>query len=70
MKPNLGIIDRVIRLALGAALIAAPLFSGMALFAPGTATIISIVLGIVMLATSSMRFCPLYRIVGIQTCKL
>lgn len=70
MKPNLGILDRVVRLALGSALIAVPLFSGMALFASGTATIISILLGIVMLATSSMRFCPLYRIVGIQTCKL
>ncbi len=70
MTANVGSIDRIIRIVLGIVLLLVPFVSGMALFASGTATIISIILGIVLLATSSMRFCPLYRIFGIQTCKM
>lgn len=70
MTANIGSIDRIVRIILGIVLLAAPFLSGMALFESTTATVISVIVGIVMLATSSMRFCPLYRIFGIQTCKL
>lgn len=70
MTANIGSIDRIVRIILGIVLLAAPFLSGMALFDSTTATVISVIVGIVMLATSSMRFCPLYRIFGIQTCKL
>lgn len=70
MTANIGKIDRIFRIILGLALLVAPFVSGMAIFASGTATAISIIVGIVMLATSAMRFCPLYRIFGIRTCEL
>ncbi|MGJ8596268.1 YgaP family membrane protein [Sulfitobacter sp.] len=70
MTSNVGTIDRVFRLVLGIVLLAAPFISGMALFASSTATIISIILGLVMVGTSAMKFCPLYRIFGIRTCKI
>ncbi|HCP80706.1 MAG TPA: DUF2892 domain-containing protein [Octadecabacter sp.] len=70
MTANIGSIDRITRIILGIVLLAAPFLSGMALFESTTATVISVIVGIVMLATSSMRFCPLYRIFGIRTCKL
>ena len=70
MTANIGSIDRIVRIILGIVLLAAPFLSGMALFESTTATVISVIVGIVMLATSSMRFCPLYRIFGIRTCKL
>jgi len=58
------------RIVLGLVLIARPFVSNMALFASGTATVIAVVVGLVLIATSAMRFCPLYRIFGIRTCKL
>lgn len=70
MTKNIGNIDRMIRIVLGLVLLALPFVSGLALFTSGVATAISMIAGIVMLATSGMRFCPLYRIFGIQTCKL
>jgi hypothetical protein len=70
MTANLGSIDRIFRIVLGIVLLAAPFVSGLAIFSSSTATIISVIIGIVMVATSAMRFCPLYRIFGIQTCKI
>ncbi|MCF2904116.1 DUF2892 domain-containing protein [Octadecabacter sp. CECT 8868] len=69
MTANIGTIDRVFRFVLGVVLVLAPFVSGMALFASTPATVISVIVGIVMLATASMRFCPLYRIFGIRTCQ-
>jgi hypothetical protein len=70
MTANLGTIDRVVRIILGIVLLAAPFVTGMGLFESGLATAISVILGLVMFATSSMKFCPLYRIFGIRTCSL
>ncbi|SIS73025.1 YgaP family membrane protein [Neptunomonas antarctica] len=70
MTTNIGTIDRVIRLVLGIILLSVPFVSGFAMFESNTATIVSIVLGVVMVATSAIKFCPLYRIFGLRTCKL
>jgi len=70
MTSNVGTIDRGLRLILGLVLLAAPFISGMALFNSSAATIISVIAGLVMVGTSAMKFCPLYRILGVQTCKL
>lgn len=70
MKTNVGTIDRALRLILGLVLLAAPFISGLALFNSSTATVISVLAGIIMIATSAMKFCPMYRIFGIRTCKL
>ena len=70
MTKNIGTIERVLRIILGLVLLADPFVSGLALFNSGTATAIAVIAGIIMLATSTMRSCPMYRVLGIQTCKL
>ena len=70
MTTNLGNLDRIFRLMLGCVLLAAPFISGMALFDSRTATVISVIAGVIMVGTSAMKFCPLYRIFGIRSCKL
>lgn len=70
MTANLGTIDRVFRIVLGIVLLAAPFVSGMAIFESSAATVVAVVAGVIMVATSALRFCPLYRIFGIRTCKL
>jgi hypothetical protein len=58
MKANVGTIDRILRIVLGAALIA----WAAALGGPAWAWI-----GIVPLATGLIKFCPLYTILGMNT---
>ena len=70
MKHNVGSLDRLLRAILGVVLVAAPFVSGMALFEGSLATVISVLVGVVMLATSAMSSCPLYSIFGIRTCKV
>ena len=70
MTTNLGTIDRAFRLVLGIILLAAPFVSGLAMFQSSTVTVISVIAGLIMIGTSAMKFCPLYRIFGIRTCKL
>lgn len=70
MTKNIGTVDRIFRLVLGIFLLAAPFVSGMAVFQSGTATIISVIVGLVMLGTATLKFCPIYRIFGIQTCRI
>ncbi len=70
MTSNIGTFDRLARLILGALLIAAPFLTGIALFQTQLGTVLSVVVGIVLIATSAMRFCPLYRVFGIRTCKI
>lgn len=65
MPINLGKADRLIRLVLGAVLIAV----GLAVFQSGTATVVAVVIGVILIATSAVKFCPLYRLIGVRTCK-
>lgn len=57
MKPNIGRIDRTIRIVLGLLVAAAGIFfeSWWGL------------LGLVILATALIRFCPLYTLLGTST---
>lgn len=68
MTPNLGTTDRTLRILVGLALLAAPFVTGIGLFASTTATVIAVIVGLVLIGTSAMKFCPLYRVFGIQTC--
>lgn len=70
MTTNLGNIDRIFRLVLGVIFLAAPFVSGMAMFGSTAATVVSVIAGLIMIGTSAMKFCPLYRIFGIRTCKI
>lgn len=59
MKANVGGIDRILRIVLGAALI---LWAAV-LDGPVWAWI-----GVVPLATGLIKFCPLYPLLGMSTC--
>jgi Protein of unknown function (DUF2892) len=59
MKTNVGQPDKIVRIILGIALIAWALTGG-----PVWAWI-----GVVALATGLFSFCPLYSLLGINTCK-
>ena len=63
---NVGSLDRIIRIVVGAALILAPLL-GVVASASSTLGIIMIVVGAVLLGTGFISFCPLYRIIGAST---
>ena len=59
MKANVGGIDRTLRIVVGALLILWAILGG-----PVWAWI-----GVVPLATGFIKFCPLYPILGLNTCK-
>lgn len=60
MKTNVGSIDRIVRIAAGAALIVATLLDQIGPWGW---------LGVIPLATGLFRFCPAYLPFGIRTCK-
>ncbi|MEM6263932.1 MAG: DUF2892 domain-containing protein [Bacteroidota bacterium] len=66
MKKNMGTADRIVRILVAIA--------AVALYATGTVTgalgIVLIVVAVIFAATSTVSFCPLYRLVGIRTCKV
>ena len=64
MKKNMGSVDRIIRFLL-AAVFAYLYFAGIV---TGTFGIILVVLGAVFVLTSLVSFCPLYALVGLNTC--
>lgn len=64
MPTNIGGIDRVVRLAIGLALIAFAIPIG---FAPTGWNWIGWI-GIVPLVTATFGFCPLYTMLGVSTC--
>jgi len=59
MITNIGAVDRIVRVALGIVLI------GMAV--SGTVGSWGYV-GVVLVLTGAVRFCPLYRPLGVNTC--
>ena len=59
MKANVGSVDKWLRIVVGVLLIAWAATSG-----PMWAWI-----GVVPIATGVFNFCPLYRLLGINTCK-
>ncbi|MCR9013780.1 YgaP family membrane protein [Aquiflexum gelatinilyticum] len=66
MKKNMGSADRIIRTII--ALIAAYLYFGG--IVTGTLGIVLVVVAAVFLLTSLVSFCPLYSIVGLNTCSV
>ncbi len=69
MTTNVGTIDRVLRAALGIVLLYLAFLSGLSLFAEPVFKYGAAVVGVVMLATSTLKICPLYSMFGIKTCK-
>lgn len=64
MKKNMGSVDKIVRI-IAALAIAALYFTGTV---SGTLGIVLLVLAGVFVATSLVSFCPLYAIVGLNTC--
>lgn len=64
MKKNMGSADRIIRVLI-AAVLAFLYFNGTI---SGTLGIVAIVAAVVFVATSLISFCPLYPLLGINTC--
>lgn len=60
MQANVGTLDRSLRIAVGLILIVLSLTGVIGLWGW---------LGVVPLATGFLRFCPLYPVFGISTCK-
>lgn len=64
MSPNIGGLDRVLRLVVGVALIA------FALLAPAEISWSWVGwIGVVPLVTALLRWCPAYTLLGIRTCR-
>lgn len=61
---NVGGIDRVIRAAVGIVLLALVALGA----ATGTLAWVAGVVGVVMLGTAALKFCPLYPLIGMKTC--
>ncbi len=66
MKTNLGTNDRIIRTVI-AVMIAILCFTGMII---GLWAIVAMSIAIILVLTSFLRFCPLYKILRINTCKI
>ena len=64
MTANVGTIDRVLRIVVGLALIAAAL----GLFGPAYQTVWGWI-GLILLATGLVSWCPAYTILGVRTYK-
>lgn len=68
MTLNVGTLDRAFRFIAGLVLLALPLATNMPIFENGLYKYGAIIVGIVLVATAAMRFCPAYLIFGIKTC--
>ena len=62
MNPNVGTVDRVIRVLIGLGLLS------LFFILDGNARWFGLI-GFVPLLTAGIRFCPLYTVLGIRTCK-
>ncbi len=65
MLKNVGTIDRVLRFVIGAVFIA----YALNMISPDTGYNSYGWLGVILVLTAAFKFCPVYRIFGIQTCK-
>ena len=60
MTRNLGQLDRAARFVLGALLIALAALGIVGIWG---------YLGVILVGTAFMNFCPIYRIIGVKTCQ-
>lgn len=69
---NVGPIDRVIRILIGAIAIALPFLpqtAGSSAFEYLVFKYGIVVVGVVLILTAVVRFCPAYRLIGVNTCR-
>ena len=67
MSRNVGNVDRALRALVGILALAGAFvlgwFSGWIVWAAA-------VVGVIMLGTAAVGFCPLYRLIGLNTCRI
>lgn len=63
MQINIGTPERLVRLILGVVLVVIPFIFGFATLW----TWISVIVGLVLVVTGALRFCPAWSIFGINT---
>ena len=66
MKKNVGTGDRFLRVMVGVI----ALILGLSGMLEGTVKWVALGAGAVMVVTASVQFCPLYTLLGINTCKV
>jgi hypothetical protein len=66
MDKNIGFTEQKIRIGLGIVLL---LVGGLANL-PGWGGTVAMALGLVALVSGLIRFCPLWRLLGINTCQV
>jgi Protein of unknown function (DUF2892) len=64
MKANVGTVDRIIRAVVGLA----ALLGAVAIGSGSVAFVLLMVVGAILLVTAAVGFCPLYRVLGLNTC--
>lgn len=64
MTSNVGGIERPIRILLGIGLLGLGAFAGL----PMEATAVAFVFGTIALVTGAMGYCPLWTLLGVNTC--
>jgi len=67
MTANVGTLDRILRLVFGLLLVIAPFATQIAVFQGQVATIMSVVVGAVLVLTALVRVCPPYSLLGMRT---
>ena len=66
MKNNMSKLDKGVRVLIAAAVALLYYFN----FIEGTLAYVLMAVAIILLITSLINFCPLYKIFGISTCKI
>lgn len=67
MEANVGSMDRIIRFIAGAALIALPYMTAMEMWANPMIKYGVNAVGAILILTALVRFCPLFKLLGIST---
>ena len=70
MHTNVGSLDRLVRIVFGLALLVLPFIPGITVFTSPLAFWAALVIGLVLVVTAVVRFCPLYSLFGLTTCKV
>jgi len=64
---NLGSLDRLARLMVGAALVLAPFLTSWPLWTNALTLWAALIVGVVLVATSAFGFCPIYAALGLSS---
>jgi DUF2892 family protein len=67
MQANVGSMDRIVRILVGAALIALPYVTALEMWANPMIKYGANAVGAILILTALVRFCPLFKLLGISS---